>query len=352
MTSYLFLDRDGTLITEPEDFQIDSIEKFHFVPGVFRALESLKNAGFKFVMISNQDGLGTSTYPREKFDCIQKLLLESLSSQGFHFEKILICPHFEIQKCDCRKPKTTLVREYLASNEMDRSRSFVIGDRPSDMELAENMGLQGRLLSKDNTWDDIVTSLLYNSRQAFVNRNTKETQVQVEVSLDHITGTQIQTGLGFFDHMLEQLSLHGGFSLKINAKGDLHIDDHHLIEDVGLALGMALKQALGNKKGIGRYGFYLPMDEATSQVTLDISGRPFFQFQAEFPAEKVGGLSTEMIPHFFQSLCQSLGMSLHISTFGENTHHMVEATFKSVGRSLRSALKKEGDALPSTKGSL
>jgi imidazoleglycerol-phosphate dehydratase/histidinol-phosphatase len=354
MINYLFIDRDGTLIVEPPDQQIDSLEKFALLPDVIPALSALTRAGFRLVMVTNQDGLGTPVNPREKFDMIQTLLLKILESQGIRFENVLICPHRANEGCRCRKPGTQLVRDYLAGNDMDRERSFVIGDRATDVELAENMGLKGYRLSAELGWARLARELLDRPRTARIRRQTNETDIDVEVDLDG-GGRRIRvaTGLGFFDHMLEQLARHGGFDLTLTARGDLHIDDHHVIEDVALALGAALRRAVGDKRGIQRYGFWLPMDEATTGVTLDLSGRAHFRLQAEVPAESVGGLSREMIPHFFRSLSDSLAVSLHIETRGENSHHMVESMFKGVGRSLRAAFAKTDDgAVPSTKGTL
>lgn len=353
MKQYLFVDRDGTLIREPADFQIDSVDKFQLLPGVVSALKRFISAGFELVMVTNQDGLGTPAYPQEKFDLIQKLLLDILATQGIHFKNILICPHKPEEGCRCRKPQTQLVREYLSSNNMDRENSYVIGDRTTDLELAENMGVTGILISDENNWAHIAHTILDRPRTANLQRDTNETQIFVQVDLDAEGPQKIATGIGFFDHMLEQLSRHGGFALKLEAQGDLHIDDHHLVEDTALSLGATLRKALGNKRGIGRYGFWLPMDEADCKVTLDLSGRAEFQMRADLGVNRVGELNVEMIPHFFKSLADSLGMSLHIEVRGENSHHMVESMFKAVGRALRPAFAKtNADGIPSTKGIL
>ncbi len=353
MTPILFIDRDGTLIHEPADFQIDSVEKFKLLPDVIPSLLKLSQAGFRFVMITNQDGLGTAANPQDKFDMIQTLLLGILNSQNIHFDKILICPHLPKENCACRKPKTQLVHSYLASNDMDRTRSYVIGDRKTDVELADNMGLKSFLLSDTVNWKTIAHELLEQPRTAHIHRKTKETDITIDVSLDGCGEIQIQSGIGFFDHMLEQLARHGSFDLKLKADGDLHIDQHHLVEDVGIALGQALKAALGDKRGIERFGFLLPMDEASTQSAVDLSGRAQFVFKAPLSTPTVGTLSTEMVPHFFKSLSESIGMSLQIETRGENNHHMVESMFKSVGRSLAMAFKKSKSlAIPSTKGIL
>ncbi len=352
MKRYLFIDRDGTLIQEPADFQIDSVQKFVLLPGVVAALTRFVTAGYQLVMVTNQDGLGSSAYAQEKFDLVQNLLLGILSSQGIRWQNILICPHLPADACKCRKPQTQLVHEYLASNEMDRENSFVIGDRATDLELAANMGLKGFQISPELGWDAITRSILDRPRVASLRRDTNETKISLTVDLDREGPQSIATGIGFFDHMLEQLARHGGFALTLKAEGDLHIDDHHMIEDTALALGAALRKALGDKRGIGRYGFWLPMDEADTRVTLDLSGRAEFQMRAPIKAETVGGLKTEMISHFFKSLADSLAMSLHIETRGENSHHMVESMFKATGRALRPALSKAEGGIPSTKGTL
>jgi imidazoleglycerol-phosphate dehydratase/histidinol-phosphatase len=346
----LFVDRDGTIIAEPPDYQIDAVEKFALLPGVIPALLSLRDAGWRFVMVTNQDGLGTRKYPRAKWDVIQTLLMGVLESQGIDFDAVLVCPHFEKDRCACRKPQLGLLKKYLADPGWDRERSRVIGDRDTDLMLAENLGIRG---IKMGVWPKIAKSLLGEARKARAERITKETSIKVEVDLDGDGSSKIATGIGFFDHMLEQLSKHGGFDLKLAVKGDLHIDEHHTVEDVGLALGGALKKALGDKVGIGRYGFTLPMDETLASAAVDLSGRAHFKFDGKFPREAVGGLPTEMVPHFFRSLSDALGATLHLSVKGKNAHHMVEACFKAVGRALRPAFKLgAGGGLPSTKGTL
>ena len=360
LEKYLFLDRDGTLIEEPADQQIDSVEKFKLLDRVIPSLIALKEAGYRFVMISNQDGLGKEKYPLEKFQQIQTLLLNTLSSQGISFEEILICPHEAQENCLCRKPKVTLVMPYLSLQTLDREKSFVIGDRDTDLELAKNMKMRGLKLTSSFGWSQVVLEILKQNRSSKVVRKTKETQIEVRVSLppNPEESDKIQTGIGFFDHMLDQLRTHGAFGLKIQATGDLHIDDHHLIEDVGIAVGGALKKALGDKRGIERFGFYLPMDDASTRVALDLSGRSYFKFVGRFKRDTVGGLATEMVPHFFKSLSDGLGANLHIRMEGENTHHQVESVFKAVGRSLRSAVQQSStrsfglSEIPSTKGVL
>ena len=352
----LFLDRDGTLNEETADEQIDSLEKVRLMPGVVPALLELKAAGFAFVMVTNQDGLGTPAFPQEKFDHAHRFILDLLASQGIEFEAVCICPHFKREDCACRKPKLGMVQEYLAAHTIDKARSFMIGDRDTDLEFAANLGVQGLRIRLDGApheaWPAIARRILEQARRARVHRKTKETQVLVDVDLSRDGPSAIATGLGFFDHMLEQIAKHGGFALDLKCSGDLHIDEHHTVEDCALALGSALREALGDKRGIARYGFLLAMDEAEAQVALDLSGRPYFVWEGRFNREKIGELPTELVPHFFRSLAETLGAALHISVRGENSHHMVESCFKGVGRSLRQAIRLEGRDLPTTKGAL
>jgi imidazoleglycerol-phosphate dehydratase/histidinol-phosphatase len=352
----LFLDRDGTLNEETADEQIDSLEKVRLMPGVVPALLELKAAGFAFVMVTNQDGLGTPAFPQEKFEQAHRFILDLFASQGIGFEAVCICPHFKREDCACRKPKLGMVQEYLASRIIDKARSFMIGDRDTDLEFAANLGVQGLRIRLDGapheTWPAIARRILEQARRARVHRKTKETEVLVDVDLSHDGPSAIATGLGFFDHMLEQIAKHGGFALDLKCSGDLHIDEHHTVEDCALALGSALREALGDKRGIARYGFLLAMDEAEAQVALDLSGRPYFVWEGRFNREKIGELPTELVPHFFRSLAETLGAALHISVRGENSHHMVESCFKGVGRSLRQAIRLEGRDLPTTKGAL
>jgi imidazoleglycerol-phosphate dehydratase / histidinol-phosphatase len=350
----LFVDRDGTLIEEPPDEQVDSLEKIRFLPGVFSALQRLTAAGFRLVMVSNQDGLGTSSYPREKFELVQDFVIRAFASQGLTFDAVCICPHLPAENCACRKPKLGLVQPYLATTRVDFAASAVIGDRTTDIEFALNLGMRGLRVqlagTPDETWPAVADELL--NRRAIFSRATKETHVDVMLDLDAEGPISISTGHGFFDHMLEQLARHGGFALTLKSTGDLHIDEHHTVEDCALALGSALKLALGDKRGIARYGFLLPMDESRVQVAIDLSGRPYAVFDGKFPRADVGGLATELVPHFFRSLGETLGAAIHVTVIGENTHHMVEACFKGVGRALRQALRREGGELPSTKGVL
>lgn len=349
----LFLDRDGTLIIESEDQQIDSLEKLELADDVIPALLKLKADGYEFVIVSNQDGLGTSSNPFENFQPPHDKMLSLFSSQGIDFVAEHIDPHFEHEGSPNRKPGIGMLLEYLKSGDLDLADSWVIGDRETDLQLADNMGIGGIRYGPDGeAWQEIARRLCSRPRQASVQRDTNETQIRVEVDLDAQGGSEISTGIGFFDHMLDQIAAHGGFRLRLNCKGDLEIDEHHTVEDCALALGQALDQALGQRRGIGRYGFVLPMDESLAEVAIDLSGRPAFEFKADFPRDMVGGMSTEMVSHFFASLSQSLRCALHLKVSGENTHHMVEGLFKGVGRALRPALARQGTDLPSTKGVL
>jgi len=352
----LFIDRDGTLIEEPDDFQVDAIGKVRLVADVIPALLELAAFGYRFVMVSNQDGLGTGSFPREEFEAAHNHTLGLFTSQGVQFDEIFICPHLPEDGCECRKPRTGLLTKYLASNDINVERSAVIGDRSTDIDLADRIGVQGILVNvKDEAslnWPQVVSLLCHSDRTATVERQTNETSIQLSVNLDRPETIEIETGIGFYDHMLEQIAKHGGFGLQMRCKGDLEVDEHHTVEDTAICLGTAIREALDNKFGIGRYGFLLPMDESEAKVALDLSGRAAFEFEGSFPRENVGELSTEMVEHFFRSLAEALGAALHIEVRGKNTHHMIEACFKSVGRAIRQAIAKTGTELPSTKGIL
>lgn len=350
----LFIDRDGTLIVEPLDQQIDRLDKFELEPGVIPALLRFRDAGWSFIMVTNQDGLGTPSFPTRDFKPLQELLLRVLSSQGITFEAVRVCPHTSADRCDCRKPKTGLLADYLRDASWSRADSLVIGDRRTDLQLAENLGIRGIQYNRAKLgWAEIARQVVDAPRRASIVRETRETKITVKVDLDNPGPAKLDTGIGFFDHMLEQIARNAGIGLSVTCDGDLEIDEHHTIEDVGLALGSALKQALGDKRGIGRYGFTLPMDESLAQVALDLSGRAWFVFEGKFPRETVGEMPTEMVPHFFKSVSDTLAATLHMSVRGENAHHMVEALFKGFGRALKPALARgTGTSIPSTKGIL
>ncbi len=357
MTPILFVDRDGTLIEEPADFQIDAYEKLRFVRDVIPAMLKLRDVGYQFVIVSNQDGLGTDGYPQASFDGPNDLMLQIFASQGITFRDVLIDGTWPQDNAPTRKPGIGLMLPYLQDRNIDWARSAMVGDRLTDIQFAENMKircfqLRTEQFGGDWDWTSIAHELADAPRRASVQRNTKETKIRVEVDLDRTAEPQTHTGLPFFDHMLEQIGKHGGFALSVQAEGDLHIDEHHTIEDTGLALGQALREALGDKRGIGRYGFTLPMDETLASAALDFSGRPYFVFEGEFKRERVGDMPTELVPHFFRSLCDAAGLNLHLSVRGDNDHHKVEACFKALARALRQALPRQGTALPSTKGAL
>ncbi|ESP94389.1 bifunctional histidinol-phosphatase/imidazoleglycerol-phosphate dehydratase HisB [Pseudoalteromonas luteoviolacea] len=351
-TPYLFIDRDGTLIEEPvTDKQVDSLEKLALLPNVIPAMLALQSAGYRLVMVSNQDGLGTDSFPEEDFAAPHNKMMEIFSSQGIKFDEVLICPHFDEDNCNCRKPKTGLLTSIMRSGKVDLSRSYVIGDRHTDIQLAENLCIQGILY--DGDWNKIVTELTTQNRQASVIRNTKETQISVTANLDQTTNGEINTGLGFFDHMLDQIRTHANIGLEIKAKGDLHIDEHHLVEDVGIALGQVLREALGTKSQIARYGFALPMDECKAECQLDLSGRASFVLNADFSRDNVGDLDVQMVEHFFKSLSDNAQVSLILSVSDGNCHHQVEGLFKAFSRALRMAIAKDKSQLTaSSKGCL
>lgn len=351
MKKILFIDRDGTLIEEPSDFQVDRLQKIRLTKGVIPALLRLQQAAFQLVMVSNQDGLGTTSFPMDDFQACHDFILALFQSQGIVFSDILICPHRAEDACDCRKPATGLVNHYFPGGKLDAASAWVIGDRETDRQLADNLGVSFLPIKSDHGWDEIALHLL-STRHVSLNRRTRETDISLQLTLNSEQDSLIDTPIAFFSHMLEQVARHGGFFLKLHARGDTAVDEHHLVEDTALILGEALKQALGNKRGIARYGFTLPMDESLASLAIDLGGRAYCAFDAPFTREFVGGLATEMIPHFFQSLASTLGASLHIQVKGQNHHHMIEACFKALGRALRQAMAVESTCLPTTKGVL
>ena len=356
-TPILFVDRDGTLIEEPDDFQVDAYHKLRFVPGVVPALLKLRDAGYEFVIVSNQDGLGSERYPQADFDGPHALMVQVFESQGIAFREVLIDTSWPEQNLPTRKPGVGLALHYLRDRSIDLDRSAMVGDRDTDIAFADNMGIRGFQLRTqqfggDWDWSSIAHELADAPRRASVQRDTKETKVRIGIDLDRVADPQVSTGLPFFDHMLEQIGKHGGFALEVETRGDLHIDEHHTVEDTALALGQALRGALGDKRGIGRYGFTLPMDEALASAALDFSGRPWLVFEGGFGRERVNNLPTELVPHFFRSLCDGAGLNLHLSLRGDNDHHKIEAAFKALARALRQAVRREGVELPSTKGAL
>ncbi|MGV3589214.1 MAG: bifunctional histidinol-phosphatase/imidazoleglycerol-phosphate dehydratase HisB [Adhaeribacter sp.] len=360
----LFIDRDGTILLEPPtDFQVDSFEKFSFYPGVIRNLYKIQTElDYDFVMVTNQDGLGTSSYPEETFWPYQNKMLEILAGEGITFSNIHIDRSFEHENLPTRKPAIGMLEAYFAET-YDLANSYVIGDRLTDIQLAENLGAKSIFLGKTaderaalttTTWDEIYQFLRLPDRTAAVIRNTNETKIKVNLNLDGKGHMQIHTGLGFFDHMLEQLSKHSGADMEIQVQGDLHIDEHHTIEDTAIALGEAFGQALGNKLGISRYGYLLPMDDVLAQVAIDFSGRPWLVWEAEFKREKVGDMPTEMFYHFFKSFSDAAKCNLNVKAEGANEHHKIEAIFKAVAKSIKMAVARDvtNMALPSTKGVL
>ena len=352
--SLLFIDRDGTILCEPADEQIDSFEKFHFVPGAISALRFLRqHTDFKFVMVSNQDGLGTASYPEADFWPTHNLMLEILKGEGVVFDDILIDRSFPEDHLPTRKPGTAMLTSYTDGS-CDLAHSYVIGDRQTDAQLAENLGCQALILGEGMDWEKITEIVFAGRRQASVVRTTKETDIAVTLNLDGTGRCSISTGLGFFDHMLEQIARHGSIDLDISVKGDLHVDEHHTIEDTALALGEALLKALGDKRGIERYGYTLPMDDCLCTVALDFGGRPWLVWEAEFHRERVGEMPTEMFLHFFKSLSDAARMNLHIKAEGQNEHHKIEGIFKALARAIRMAVRRDINhmQLPSSKGVL
>ncbi len=368
----LFVDRDGTIIVEPPgDYQVDSLEKLLFVPGAISGLKSLSELGYELVLASNQDGLGTPSFPEETFHPAHEKMLATLAGEGVTFNDQLIDPTLPEENAPTRKPRTGMFGRYL-SGEYDLSASYVIGDRITDIELARNLGAQGILFDPEGTgrdrlvaaglvdhcvlaarsWSEIAAWLRRTSRSAEVVRNTRETRITVRIDLDGVGESRISTGLKFFDHMLDQIVHHAGVSLTVSADGDLEVDEHHTMEDVAITLGEAIRSALGDKRGIERYGFVLPMDECRAMVLIDFGGRIDFEWDVPFTRERVGDVPTEMFSHFFKSLCAAMQCNLHVKASGENNHHLAEAVFKAFARALRMAVRRDvfSYELPSSKG--
>lgn len=369
MKKILFIDRDGTLIWEPpNDFQIDSFEKFKFLPGVITWLSKIvSELDYELVMVTNQDGLGTDSFPENTFWPVQNLMIETLASEGIKFSEVCIDRTFEKDNQATRKPNIGMLTKYI-NGKYDLANSFVIGDRITDVKLAKNlganaifirnydksMGFENDISLEVENWKQIYEFLKLPERKIAYERTTKETSVTIELNLDGKGNSKISTGLAFFDHMLEQIAKHGNIDLSIAAKGDLQIDEHHTIEDVGIALGESFLKALGDKKGIERYGFTLPMDDCLAQVALDFGGRSWIVWEAEFKREKIGEMPTEMFFHFFKSFSDSAKCNLNIKAEGTNEHHKIEAIFKAFAKAIRMAIKRDTNnmSLPSTKGVL
>lgn len=373
MKKILFIDRDGTIIREPADEQIDAFEKLKFVSKAISSLAFLRqHTDYEFVMVSNQDGLGTPAFPEETFWPVHNFILDTLKGEGVVFDDILIDPHFPEDNAPTRKPNTGLVQKYIDNPDYDIQGSYVIGDRETDRKFAENIGCKflkidsdvdcktadnktdGETADSGASWERAVAIAFGGERKAEVRRTTKETDILVKVDLDGRGSCDIQTGLGFFDHMLEQIGKHGMIDLTVHCQGDLHVDEHHTIEDTALALGECLLKALGDKRGIERYGYCLPMDDCLCSVALDFGGRPWLVWDAEFHRERIGEMPTEMFLHFFKSLSDAAKMNLNIRAEGQNEHHKIEGIFKALARSLKMAVRRDvyHYELPSTKGTL
>jgi len=375
MKKVLFIDRDGTLALEPEDFQLDSLEKLVFYPGVFTYLGKIaREMDYELVMVTNQDGLGTESFPEEDFWPTHHFLLKSFENEGVKFHEVLIDKSFPSDNAPTRKPRTGLLTAYLDDSKYDRSRSFVIGDRLTDMELSKNLGAKGIFLAQDDTlgavevvgevessialkttsWKAIYDFLKLEQRVVRRKRTTNETAIEMALNLDGSGKSKIHTGIAFFDHMLDQLARHGGMDLELTVKGDLEVDEHHTIEDTAIVLGEAFAEALGDKLGIERYGFCLPMDDCLAQVAIDFGGRNWLVWKADFKREMIGQMPTEMFLHFFKSFSDGAKANINIKAEGSNEHHKIEAIFKAFAKAIKSAVKRDPDKmiLPSTKGSL
>jgi imidazoleglycerol-phosphate dehydratase / histidinol-phosphatase len=365
MKKVLFIDRDGTLIREPEDFQVDVLEKLRFIPGAITNMARIaRETEFVLVMVTNQDGMGTESFPESAFWPAQNFVIETLAGEGVVFADVFVDRTFPNENAPTRKPGTAMLTKYI-EGEYDLANSYVIGDRPTDVELARNLRAKAIYIKNDNfplekmegveiesvsDWDEIYELLKNPPRRATVERKTKETDIKIEVDLDGTAKADISTGIAFFDHMLEQVSRHGKIGLKINVDGDLHVDEHHTIEDTAIALGEALSKALGDKRGIERYGFCLPMDDCLAQAAIDLGGRSWTEWDAEFNREKIGEMPTEMFFHFFKSFSDGAKCNLNIKAEGTIEHHKIEAIFKAFAKALRMAIKREGTDLPTTKG--
>ena len=376
MKKVLFIDRDGTLTLEPGDYQVDAFEKLVFYPEVFRYLSSIaRELDYELVMVTNQDGLGSDRFPEEDFWPYQNHLVKSFENEGVVFSEIFIDRTFPHDKADTRKPGTGMLKGYLDNPEYDLSASYVIGDRLTDMQLAKNLGAKGIFIDNNidlganevtdsaledtialttKSWEAIYRMLLLKERAVRLERNTKETKISIDLNLDGAGKSQIDTGIPFFDHMLYQLARHGGVDLNIKTEGDLEVDEHHTIEDTAIALGESFASALGDKKGIERYGFTLPMDDSLAQVALDFGGRSWLAWEAEFKREMIGQMPTEMFYHFFKSFADGAKANLNIKAEGMNEHHKIESIFKGFAKAIKMAIKRDADKmiLPSTKGTL
>ena len=375
MKKVLFIDRDGTLLLEPNDYQLDAFEKLHFYPEVFSYLGRIaRELDFELVMVTNQDGLGTPSFPETSFWPIQQFIIQIFQNEGINFSEVFIDKSLPKDKAPTRKPRTGMLTKYINNPDYDLSQSFVIGDRLTDMELAHNLGCKGIFIANNpelgaeeaskqldlpvilstSSWKEIYSLLKLKQRQVSHTRNTKETQIQLRLNLEGTGKSNIQTGLAFFDHLLDQLARHGGMDIELNVKGDLEVDEHHTIEDTAIALGEAFNQALGAKLGIERYGFCLPMDDCLAQVAIDFGGRNWLVWEAEFKREMIGQMPTEMFMHFFKSFSDGAKANLNIKASGTNEHHKIEAIFKALAKAIKQAVKRDADKmiLPSTKGSL
>jgi imidazoleglycerol-phosphate dehydratase / histidinol-phosphatase len=350
----LFIDRDGTIIHEPEDEQIDSFEKLVFVPGVISALRQIaRKTDFELVLVSNQDGLGTPSFPEDTFWPVHNFIMQTLEGEGVSFKAQHIDRSFPEDNLPTRKPGVAMLTEYM-NGDYDLEKCYVIGDRETDRQLADNLGAKVLILGPEMDWDKIQQIIIGGLRTAHIHRATKETDIDISLNLDGTGKSEISTGLGFFDHMLEQIARHGMIDIKACVKGDLHVDEHHTIEDTALVLGQCLDTALADKRGLQRYGFALPMDDCECQVSLDLGGRPWLIWDVDFSREKIGDVPTEMFFHFFKSLSDTARMNLNIAAKGQNEHHKIEGVFKAFARALRMALNRDTEhfKLPSSKGVL